>query len=79
MDTSENTEIELGGILYDIVLLIYIKFENMQIKIMYFFHGWIPYENSVITFMEIIIKLWWTLEREKNEKSFVEKIPILLK
>ena len=57
MDTSENTEIELGGILYDIVLLIYIKFENMQIKIMYFFHGLIPYENSVITFMEIIIKL----------------------
>ena len=79
MDTSENTEMELGGILYDIVLLIYIKFENMQIKIMYFFHGWIPYENSVITFMEIIIKLWWPLEREKNEKSFVEKIPILLK
>lgn len=32
-----NTEIELGGILYDMVLLIYIKFENMQIKIMYFF------------------------------------------
>lgn len=33
----DNTEIELGGILYDMVLLIYIKFENMQINITYFF------------------------------------------
>ena len=32
-----STETELGGILYDMVPLIYIKFENMQIKIMYFF------------------------------------------